>query len=191
MDISNFTGIQIHYDARGSQSEEKPSLADIDKPQTPTIPRTFTLTLASTPPQKIPHPKSRVVWEADFKVDDKDDDAPKFVALSFKDFVATYRGRPIGRNEDQVDEKARDFEERGHLTLRTDSIYEIGIMCRSHFAQQEGPFRLAIRDVAAFSEVDDQRSLLTLVGVWMWWLLLLPLLFFGGWSHMPSLSGDW
>ncbi|KAI0894577.1 NADH:ubiquinone oxidoreductase complex I intermediate-associated protein 30 [Annulohypoxylon nitens] len=81
--------------------------------------------------------ESTVSWEFDFvpPVDGE-------VSVLWKDFRPTYRGVPVQDTE----------------PLRLDRIKRIGILMRSFFGAQEGPFKLELRYIAAIEPTDKSKS---------------------------------
>ncbi|MCJ1354488.1 MAG: hypothetical protein MMC33_004477 [Icmadophila ericetorum] len=87
--------------------------------------------------------KASINWEVDFQIGDKkkqeEGDSLRF---AWTDFKAFYRGR----------------ERKNVGDLNTKEIQRFSVMARSHFGNQEGPFRLELRSITAanFSATEDQ-----------------------------------
>ena len=81
--------------------------------------------------------KASVSWEADFRVQKENES----LSFRWKDFRAFYRGR----------------EREGDGEVDTKKIRRFALMARSHFGEQEGPFRLEVKAIKAvrFSAEDD------------------------------------
>lgn len=83
--------------------------------------------------------KASVSWEVDFRVEDENGNGS--LRFPWKDFRAFYRGR----------------EREGAGEVDTRKIRRFGLMARSHFGEQEGPFRLEVKAIKAvkFSAKED------------------------------------
>ncbi|KAI4864142.1 NADH:ubiquinone oxidoreductase complex I intermediate-associated protein 30 [Hypoxylon rubiginosum] len=98
----------------------------------------YTLVLKDEIPPKRPdgRDESAVSWEYDFVPDHGE----TVVTAFWSDLKPTYRGKP------KPDAKP----------LHLENIKRIGIMMRSHFGEQQGPFRLDMRYIAAIEF--DQKT---------------------------------
>ncbi|KAI1453432.1 NADH:ubiquinone oxidoreductase complex I intermediate-associated protein 30 [Annulohypoxylon moriforme] len=99
----------------------------------------YTLVLKDeVPVKRTPdvYDESTVSWEFEF-VPSTDEE----VSVRWKDFRPTYRGVPVQDTE----------------PLRLDRIKRIGILMRSFFGAQEGPFKLELKYIAAI-ESEDKSS---------------------------------
>ncbi|KAJ6114812.1 hypothetical protein N7486_000590 [Penicillium sp. IBT 16267x] len=96
----------------------------------------YTLTLKDEIPPKRPdgREQSTVSWEFDFRA------TRQKIFVRFEDFRATFRGR--------------DRDDVGQLDLK--NVKRFGIMMRSFFGDQEGPFKLGIVSISA---VRNERHL--------------------------------
>lgn len=107
---SQFMGIRLHI---------LPGTGKASLTSSPSTPRSFTVTIATTPATKLPNGRtaSRVSWEADFEgVDDQirsDVDPLKtaIITLPFSSFTPTYRGRPVPRFDPKSTEAAEEQDQ--------------------------------------------------------------------------------
>lgn len=119
----------------------------------------FTFVIKTTPTSHIPkHPKvppprraAKLTYEVRFtlaeaKNQGKTPGEQKFY-FPWRDFKATYRGREVKEGDDPK-----------WVPLDTSSIYEVNLMCRSGFGQQEGEFGVIVTGIYAWEkEEKDQK----------------------------------
>ena len=132
-------------------------------------PTCFTFTITTTPEVMRPdgRRKSRINWEAQFDYAQLPrrwpwmDHSTAVINLRFEQFAPFYRGRPVPEDDTKSEREGSYNPRRG--SFDTDSIHDIGIMCRSDFGKQEGPFRLTILKIEA---VERAERPLTISGKW-------------------------
>ena len=116
-------------------------------PETPQSLKHFTLVLKTSlapQPKKPKHPTdpepASLSYEATFDLPKTGQAEAHTVQLGWDSFVPTYRGREVGR------------EDPRYQPLKSEGIYELGLMCRSGFGGQEGDFGVVIAGVEGWGK---------------------------------------
>ncbi|KAK4190817.1 NADH:ubiquinone oxidoreductase [Podospora australis] len=122
-------------------------LLDVDLSRTVTS-KKYTLILKDTVLPKRPdgREQSTLSWEIDFSLAEPGSSTGTLsdqekVQLLFKDFRATYRGKPVDEPESPLD---------------LGGIKRISIMIRSFFGEQEGDFELGMKSLAAIKAENNE-----------------------------------
>ncbi|SGY97559.1 BQ5605_C035g11413 [Microbotryum silenes-dioicae] len=109
----------------------------------PSKPKSFVLTLKSSPPVTRPDGTrvAGISYEYAFTLGDFDG-KEKQIQMEWDGFTATYRGRP----------------DKKFAKLDPNKLYELSFMCRSNFGEQAGDFELKILELAALKNKYDKRQ---------------------------------
>ncbi|ODO11929.1 hypothetical protein I350_00713 [Cryptococcus amylolentus CBS 6273] len=121
-------------------------------------PENFTFVLKTSPTAHIPkHPKTpappraaQLTYQVEFNIShggaSTRTPGEKKFTFPWGEFKATYRGREIKKGDPQW------------VPLDTSSIYEVSLMCRSDFGQQEGDFGVIVTDISAVEKGQEEED---------------------------------
>jgi hypothetical protein len=173
-----YQGLSINY--LSSRLED-------DATAKPPKPHTYTITLKTTQPTYYPPPgqpkppktPEPAVLSYEYSFDTSSSSSglkkpsPISIELPFGDFVPTYRGREV-KKDNPI-----------YRPLQTETIYEFSLMCRSGFGEQEGEFELIILGIDGWRKETVRGARESLGGIWNGLVDMCR----GFWSWLCALGG--
>ncbi|WVQ85618.1 hypothetical protein IAT38_007784 [Cryptococcus sp. DSM 104549] len=129
-----------------------------EKEKKPSSPTTFTFVLKTSPTAPIPRdprvppvPRaSQLTYEANFTRPEGSlsghQSTETTVKFKWEDFKASYRGREIKEGDPKW------------APLDTNGVYEVSVMCRSGFGEQEGEYGVIVTGIAGWLK-DEEKAI--------------------------------
>ncbi|KAK8865751.1 hypothetical protein IAR55_000898 [Kwoniella newhampshirensis] len=179
---TEYTGISLSVLPDPSlDTTTKSSSPDDDETMKPAKPTRYTLVLKTSPTSNIPkHPRvpappraAQLSYEASFVVGSPPSSSHCDPSSSEKGYQAKGHEVILGWNAFKAFYRGREVKEgeARWVPLDTNSVYEISLMCRSGFGEQEGEFGLIVTSIDGIRKADNETEKEKVVSSnWLsWW----------------------